>query len=143
MVAPFSKFYGNIWVGFCPSTRKLFSQRFHFKANRKRINSSKKWYQKFSKYPPFERSACFYLTISGSFERFQYLNFETDFLKTGTSEANSKANRMVTKKWSYHKERSFASECFIFLKTLFQFKNLLERVDLMYQRHKCPYSHFL
>ena len=142
MVALFSKFYANIWVGFCLSTRKHFSQRFHFKANRKSINSSKKWYQKFSKYPPFERSACFYVTISGSFERFQYLNFETDFLKTGISEANVKTNRMVSKKWSYHKERSFARECFIFLKILFQFKNLLERVDLMYQRHKCPYSYF-
>ena len=88
-------------------------------------------------------SACFYVTISGSFERFQYLNFETDFLKTGISEANVKTNRMVSKKWSYHKERSFASECFIFLKILFQFKNLFERADLMYQRHKCPYSYFL
>ena len=31
--------------------------------------------------PPFERSEYFYVTISGSFERFQYFNFETDFLE--------------------------------------------------------------
>ena len=28
------------------------------------------------------------------------------------------------------------------LNILLQFKNLLERVDLMYQLPKCPYSHF-
>ena len=31
---------------------------------------------------------------------------------------------MVSAKWPYHKERSFASNYFIFLKVLFQFKNL-------------------
>ena len=31
--------------------------------------------------PPFERSACFYMTISENFKRFQYFNFETDFLE--------------------------------------------------------------
>ena len=86
------------------------------------------------------------MTIRGSFERFQYFNFETDFLenkklfqktgvlflvestkienalfpyKTAISEANVKTNRMVSTKWIYHKERSFASNYFIFLKILF------------------------
>ena len=45
--------------------------------------------------------------------------------KTVISEANVKTNRMVTTKWAYHRERSFASNYFIFLKVLFQFKNLL------------------
>ena len=36
-----------------------------------------KFYRKTS--PQFERSASFYLTISGNFESFQYFNFETDF----------------------------------------------------------------
>ena len=45
--------------------------------------------------------------------------------KTVISEPNVKTNRMASVKWSYHKERSFASNCFIFLKILFQFKNLL------------------
>ena len=35
----------------------------------------------FQNSPPFERSACFYVTISESFKRFQYFNFETDFLE--------------------------------------------------------------
>ena len=31
--------------------------------------------------PPFERSVCFYVTICESFKRFQYFNFETNFLE--------------------------------------------------------------
>ena len=45
--------------------------------------------------------------------------------KTVISEANVKTNKMVTSKWTYQKERSFAGNYFIFLKILFQFKNLL------------------
>ena len=41
-------------------------------------------------------------------------------------------------KWTNHKERSFASNYFIFLEILVQFKNLLKRIDLMYQLPKCP-----
>ena len=33
----------------------------------------------FSNNLPFKRSACFYVTITENFERFQYLNFETSF----------------------------------------------------------------
>ena len=33
----------------------------------------------FQKSPPFERSAFFYVTITGNFGRFQYFNFEKDF----------------------------------------------------------------
>ena len=93
----------------------------------------------------------FYVTISGNFEHFQCFNFETDFLekdfffekleycflvestkienasypyKTAMSGANVKTIRMVTTKWTYHKERSFASNYYIFLEILFQFKNL-------------------
>ena len=81
------------------------------------------------------------MTISENFKRFQYFNFETDFLenenlfqnsrvrflvestkienasfpyKTAISEANVKTNKMVTTKWTYHKERSFASNCLSF-----------------------------
>ena len=56
--------------------------------------------------------------------------------KTVLSEANIKTNGMVSTKWIYHKEQRFASNYFIFLKILFQFKNLLKRVDLMYKRPK-------
>ena len=91
------------------------------------------------------------MTITGNFEHFQYFNFEADFLenkslfketgepflvestkienasfpyKTAMPEANVKTNRMASTKWTYHKERSFASNYFTFLKILFQFKNL-------------------
>ena len=91
------------------------------------------------------------MTISVKIERFPYFNFETDFLesenlfqKTGVHffswkhkienasflkktvilEVNVKTNRMVNTKWTYHKERSFASNHFIFLKILLQFEDL-------------------
>ena len=47
---------------------------------------------------------------------------------------------MVATKWAYHSEPSFTSNYFIFLKVLFQFKNLLWIIDLMYQQLKRPYS---
>ena len=62
--------------------------------------------------------------------------------KTAISEANVKTNRMASTKWTYHNEWSFARNYFIFLKILFQFKNVLKRVDLMYQRSRYPYSYF-
>ena len=92
------------------------------------------------------------MTVTENFKRFQYFNFETDFLesetffkkleyrflvestkiekasfpyKTAVSEANVKTNRMVSTKWTYQKERSFSGNFFIFKKILFQFKNLL------------------
>ena len=44
---------------------------------------------------------------------------------TALSETNVKASRMVSTKWNDHKEWSFPSNCFIFSKILFQFKNLV------------------
>ena len=91
------------------------------------------------------------MTSTGTFEFFQYFNFETSFLKnenlfkkmenrflvesdrienatfsykTALTEANVKTNRMVSTKWTYHKEQSFASNYLNFSKILFQFKNL-------------------
>ena len=66
----------------------------------------------------------------------------TFLYKTALSEANFKTNRMGSTKWTYHKGRSFASNCFMFSKILFQFKNIVQRVDLLYQLPKCPYSYF-
>ena len=40
------------------------------------------------------------------------------------SEANVKKNSIVSTEWTYHQERSFVSNYFMFLKILFQFKNL-------------------
>ena len=91
------------------------------------------------------------MTITVTFEFFQYFNFETSFLKnenlfkkmenrflvesdrienatfsykTALTEANVKTNRMGSTKWTYHKEQSFASNYLNFSKILFQFKNL-------------------
>ena len=49
----------------------------------------------------------------------------TILYKTTLSKANVNANRMGSTKWTYHKERRFASNYFIFSKILFQFKNLV------------------
>ena len=46
--------------------------------------------------------------------------------KTTTTEANVKTDRMIKIKRTYHKEWRFASNYFIFLKTLFQFKKVLK-----------------
>ena len=82
----------------------------------------------------------FFATISRYFERFQYfitLNenlriLKPSFLvestktenvsflyKTAISEANVKLNRTVSKKWTFHKERSFASNYFTFFEICF------------------------
>ena len=85
----------------------------------------------------------FYVTISENFERFQYFNFEPDFLenksfsknwsivvldeniyiknasfpyKTVISEANPKTNKIMSTKWTCYKERSFTSNYFICFK---------------------------
>ena len=60
--------------------------------------------------------------------KIQYASFP---YKTTISEANVKTNRMVSTKWTYREEWSFASNFFIFLKILFQFKNHLKRVDVL------------
>ena len=63
MAASFSNFYGTTWVGFCLNIRKRFFLEFSFSTQ--------------------EMLACFYVTISQSFKRFQYLNFQANFLKNG------------------------------------------------------------
>ena len=35
----------------------------------------------FQNSPPFEGSACFYVTLGGNSKRFQYCNFKTNFLE--------------------------------------------------------------
>ena len=71
MVAPFSKSSGKIWVVSCLNTGKHVFLEVSFQRNRT---------MDFQNSPLFERSACFYVTITGNFERFQYFNFEKNFL---------------------------------------------------------------
>ena len=102
----------------------------------------------FQNRPPFERLGCFYVTISESIKRFNTLTLKQIFWKTKTlfkkleysflvgtinikntsfpfktalPEANVKTNRMATKKWTYHKEWSSASNYFFFFENLFLF----------------------
>ena len=140
------KFYGKRWVGFCLNTWKRFFLEVSFKTNIKSIDSSKNRYKGFSNSTSFERSVCFHVTITENFDWFQYFNFETDFLENETFfeklkcrflvettknestlfpyKTNVRTNRMVSIKWTCHKEQSFASN-FTFLKILFHFKKFL------------------
>ena len=74
MTASFSKFYGKIRVGFLS-----FLRRSILKPTERAHVLLKNGTRDFQNSPPFERSACFYVTIVGNFERFQY--FKTNFLE--------------------------------------------------------------
>ena len=137
---------------FVLTLENTFSQRFHFKAIRKSIGSSKKRYQGFSKFLRLRDRHVFMQQSRKVLNVFNILTLKVTFWKTKTffqkklgyrflvestkienasfpyktaiSEANVKTNKMVTSKWTYQKERSFAGNYFIFLKILFQFKSL-------------------
>ena len=83
MVVSFSKFYDKIWVGFCLNTGKRFYLSRHsiLKPTERAYILLKNDTMDFQNSPPFVRSVCFFVTISGNFGRFQYFNFETDFLE--------------------------------------------------------------
>ena len=67
MAALFSKFYGKVWVGFCFNTGKRFLSEVSTERTYVLLKSGIRDYH-YS--PPFERSTCFYVTVSGNFERF-------------------------------------------------------------------------
>ena len=73
MVASFSKFYGK--------RKTLFLRGFILNPTERAYILLKNLSRCFQNSSPFERLACFYVTICGNFERFQYFNFETDFLE--------------------------------------------------------------
>ena len=82
MVAPFMKFYGKTWVGFCLNTGKRFFLRgYILKSTETAQVLLKSGTRDFPNSSPFERLACFHVTISGNFEYFQYFNLETNFLE--------------------------------------------------------------
>ena len=85
MVLPFSKFYAKIWVGFCLNTGKHFFLEVSFWSHQKEHRVClKNGIRDFRNSTPFERSVCLYVTISVSFERFEYFNFERVFLENET-----------------------------------------------------------
>ena len=126
MIPTFSKFYGKIWVCFCLNTGKRIFLEVSNTLTLKQIFWKTKTF--------FKKLEYYFLHESTKIENasFPY--------KTVMSEANVQTNRMEGTKWTYHKERSFASNCFFLKKVLFQCKKLLQRVDLMYQQPSCPYS---
>ena len=75
MVAPFSKFYGKIWVSFCLNTGKRFFIEVSFSSQQK---EQRKVLLK-NGTRDFQISSLW--DISENFEHFQYFNFETDFLE--------------------------------------------------------------
>ena len=166
MAAPFNKFYGKIWVGFCLNTGKHFFLEVSFQSQQK-------------------EHRLFLKTVLGIFKivlrlRYQYvfiwqsvknlnvfntLTLKQIFWKTKTffkkleyrflaesakienasfpykspiPEVNVRTNRMVSAKWTCHKKRNFASNYLTLLKIYFQFKSLLQRINLIYQLPKCP-----
>ena len=74
MVPPFSKFYGNVWVGFGVNTGKRILLEVSETTERKGTERAwvllKNGTRDFQNSPLFVRSACFYVTISGYFEHF-------------------------------------------------------------------------
>ena len=71
MVASFSNF----------NDKTLFLRGIILKPTEKAYILLKNGTRGFQNSPRFERSACFYVTISESFKRFQHFNFETNFLE--------------------------------------------------------------
>ena len=84
----------------------------------------------------FKKLECCFLVKSTKIEN------RTFPYKTALLEANVKTNRLGSTKLTYHKEQSFTNNHFPFSKILFQLRNLVYRVDLVYQPPKCPYSYF-
>ena len=110
----------------------------------------------FQNSPPFEKSACFYVTISGNFESYQYLNFETDFLenenffqKTGAPFFSWKLKlsyqKPMLRQIEWREQNGYIAKNGVlpvttsfFLKKIFSSRTFC-RVDLMYQRPKFPW----
>ena len=114
----------------------------------------------FQNNPPFERSACFYVIISGNFERSQTLEqifwkTKTFFKKNWRLEQRFLVESTKIETHHFHTKllcqksilrqtvMQFGQEFLILWKNYFQFKNLSYRVYLMNELSKCPYSYFL
>ena len=76
--ASFSPKFGLVFV---LTLKNAFCQSFHFKPTERAQILLKSGTRYFQNRPPFQRSAYFYVTISGNFEQIQYFNFETEFLE--------------------------------------------------------------
>ena len=64
--------------------KKVFLRRFILKPAERAQVLLKNGPRDFQNSPPFERLACFYVTIAGNFEHFQYLTLKQIFWKRKT-----------------------------------------------------------
>ena len=74
--ASFTAKFGLVFV---LTLEKCFLRGFILKPPKRAQIPLKNGTRDFQNSHPFERSVCFYVKIWKHFERFQYLNFETDF----------------------------------------------------------------
>ena len=151
MVALFSRFYGKIWVGFCVNIGNRFfledssySQQKEHRFFEKTVLAIFKIALRLRNRHVFMSQSVEILNVFKTLTLKQiFWKTETSFkklkyrflvestkienvsypYKAAVSETNVKSSRMVSTKWNYHKERSFASNC-LFFKILFQFINL-------------------
>ena len=70
MVAPFTKFTAKFRLVFVLTLETLFLRGFIFKPTERAKVLLKNGFRDFKNSPPFERSTCFYVTISENFEYF-------------------------------------------------------------------------
>ena len=148
MVAPFSKFSGKIWVGFCLNTGKRFFLEISFWSGYgtrdfQDIALRLRDWHAFMWESVEILNVCNTLTLKQILRKtktffkklkYRFLVESTKIenalfsYKSAISEANVKTNRMVSTKWTYHKERIFASNYFIFWKFYFSFRTLYKEL---------------
>ena len=73
-----ASFTAKFELVFVSTQENVFSQRIHFKANRKSIGFLKSSIRYFQNSSLLERLACLHVKITANFDRFQYFNFTTD-----------------------------------------------------------------
>ena len=80
----------------------------------------------FQNSPSFERSACFYVTITANFERFQYINFKTFFLKNKNVFQKSGVRTVFQLKVVRLKRQCFSTELPFQKPVLRQIKDIIQ-----------------
>ena len=161
MVAPFSKFYGKIWVGFFVLTLEIaFFRGFIYELGIFKLALRLRDRHVFMRKSVENLNVFNTLTLKQTFWKSKafFRKLEYRFLvestkiekasfpfKTAISESNVKTNRMASTKWTYHKEQSFASNYSIFFES-FCFSLRTSSKELIWCANdpdKCPYSYFL
>ena len=142
MVAPFSKFYAKIRLGFCLNTGKRYFlasllSGFSFKPTERVQVLLKNCTRDFLNRPPLERSACFHVTITGDFERFQCFNFQLKILrlKMHYLRTTLHCQKLISRQIEWRIQNGYITKngvlpvtTLFFFKILFQFKKLYKEL---------------